>query len=66
MKNLDTLIIGAGVSGLTCGINLLDNNYKDFLIFEALDRIGGRCHTVNYADSFLEYGAQVNIYKQKI
>lgn len=40
-----TVIVGAGVSGISAAINLLDNEYKDFLIFEALERIGGRVHT---------------------
>ena len=43
-----TVIIGAGLAGISTAINLLENNYDDFLVFEALDRIGGRCHTVEY------------------
>lgn len=43
-----TVVIGAGVSGISTAVSLLKNSYTDFLIFEALDRIGGRCHTFDY------------------
>lgn len=48
MKILETKValVGAGISGVSCAIKLLDNNYDDFLIFEASERIGGRCFTV--------------------
>jgi monoamine oxidase len=42
-----TVIIGAGISGLAAAVNLLENDYDDFFILEALNRIGGRCHTLN-------------------
>ena len=48
--HLNTAIIGAGVSGITAAVDLLNKNYEDFLIFEALDRVGGRCHTVDYGE----------------
>lgn len=43
-----TAIIGAGWSGITAAINFLQNGYDDFLIFEAQDRIGGRCCTIDH------------------
>ena len=48
--HLNTAIIGAGVSGITAAVDLLSKSYEDFLIFEALDRVGGRCHTVDYGE----------------
>jgi monoamine oxidase len=42
---VQTAIIGAGVSSIAACINLLDNNYENFLVFEALERIGGRVFT---------------------
>ncbi|CAF0718372.1 unnamed protein product [Brachionus calyciflorus] len=53
-----TAIIGAGISGISTAIKLLENNYDEFLIFEANDRIGGRINTIPYGNSFLELGAQ--------
>lgn len=40
--HVKTVIIGAGMAGIAASINLLENNYNDFLVFEALERIGGR------------------------
>ena len=40
-----TVIIGAGISGIAAGLNLLKNGYNNFVIFEALERIGGRVCT---------------------
>jgi monoamine oxidase len=57
--NVKTVVIGSGVAGIACGINLLRNNYDDFVVFEAQDRIGGRVCTVDFNKSYLEMGAQV-------
>jgi cation diffusion facilitator CzcD-associated flavoprotein CzcO len=32
-KTFKAVIIGAGISGISTAINLLDNNYKDFAIY---------------------------------
>lgn len=55
-----TGIVGAGLAGIAASLNFLDNNYTDFLVYEALDRVGGRCNTIEYQESFLEIGAQVS------
>jgi monoamine oxidase len=49
--NTGTVIIGAGMSGIAAALNLLQNNYENFLIFEALERIGGRFCTVQNGKS---------------
>lgn len=41
----DTIIIGAGISGLAAGLRLQAAG-RDFLILEARERIGGRAHGV--------------------
>lgn len=46
MFSTKTVIIGAGISGISAAVNLLKNSYDEFLIFEANDRIGGRIHTI--------------------
>ncbi len=56
--NIKTIIIGSGISGISCSLNLLKNSYNDFILFEALDRIGGRIHSIDHEHSFLEIGAQ--------
>ena len=56
--NVKTVIIGAGMSGISAGVKLLENNYRDFLVFEALERIGGRICTFNTDNGYLELGAQ--------
>ena len=51
MKNLlqvDTVIVGCGLAGISTFIHLMDQNYDDVLIIEAQDYIGGRCHTLQY------------------
>ena len=40
MLRTKTAIIGSGMSGLSTAVNFLKNNYQDFLIVEAEDRIG--------------------------
>jgi cation diffusion facilitator CzcD-associated flavoprotein CzcO len=45
-RETKTVIIGAGISGISAALHLLDNKYDDFFIYEANDRIGGRLNTV--------------------
>ncbi|XP_041368568.1 polyamine oxidase 1-like [Gigantopelta aegis] len=41
-ENVDVIILGAGVAGLTAAKTLSENNVTDFVILEGSDRIGGR------------------------
>jgi|688.fasta_scaffold608719_3 monoamine oxidase len=41
-----TIIIGSGASGISAALNFLRNGHENFTIIEALDRIGGRCHSI--------------------
>lgn len=50
----NTIIIGAGISGLYIGNHLKDN---DFIIFEQKDRIGGRVKSVKYKNITYDTGA---------
>jgi len=43
----ESVIVGAGVAGISSAINLLSNNYENFLVLEADDHIGGRCKTIH-------------------
>ncbi|CAG2122572.1 unnamed protein product, partial [Medioppia subpectinata] len=51
-------IIGAGIAGLTAAQKLHENSFNEITIFEALDRIGGRIHTIPFGNGVLELGAQ--------
>lgn len=58
MSNEKTIIIGAGISGLTAAVNLHKAG-KEVLILEASDRVGGRIKT-DIVDGFrLDHGFQV-------
>lgn len=50
------LILGAGMTGISVGKVLSDNNVTDFIIFEAEDRIGGRVKS-----TILESGVRVEL-----
>ncbi len=52
----ESVIVGAGVAGITSAINLLSKNYENFLVLEADDHIGGRCKTIETGFKlFLEF-----------
>ncbi|MEO9590224.1 NAD(P)-binding protein, partial [Rhodopirellula bahusiensis] len=54
----ETLIIGGGLAGLTCGRVLADAG-REFRILEATDRVGGRVRS-DVVDGFtLDHGFQV-------
>ena len=41
-------IIGAGIAGLSAAQKLHENGFNDITVFDALDRIGGRVHTIPF------------------
>ncbi|KAF7382463.1 hypothetical protein HZH68_015382 [Vespula germanica] len=52
------LIIGAGAAGISAAKRLLEKGLQNITILEAGDRIGGRIHTVEFANNVVELGAQ--------
>lgn len=58
--NIDAkiVIIGAGASGIAAATKLLSYGFRNVIILEAQDRIGGRIHTVPFGDNFIDLGAQ--------
>ncbi|PQE32952.1 flavin containing amine oxidoreductase protein [Rutstroemia sp. NJR-2017a WRK4] len=60
-RHYDTIIIGAGMSGLACASRLSDHatyqEGKRLLVLEARDRIGGRIESVHVNGTRLDTGA---------
>ncbi|MEQ8703091.1 MAG: NAD(P)/FAD-dependent oxidoreductase [Phaeodactylibacter sp.] len=54
----ETIIIGAGLAGLTAA-NYLHQKGKPFLLLEASDRVGGRVKTTEKQGFLLDHGFQV-------
>jgi len=59
MVKTDILIIGAGAAGLMAAYKL-SAKYKNVIVLEARDRIGGRIHTIksSMGDKIVELGAE--------
>ena len=57
-KNPSVIIVGAGPSGIAAATKLLENSVTNITILEAEDRIGGRIHTVEFGDTFVDLGAE--------
>jgi predicted NAD/FAD-binding protein len=61
-----TVVIGAGMAGIGASLNFLKNNHEDFLVFEALERIGGRVFTdsdgKNKAFLILRFGFYIDCF----
>lgn len=52
------VIVGAGLAGLAAAQRLHEWGVEDVIILDALNRVGGRVHTISHSDYLLELGAQ--------
>ncbi|CAF0759055.1 unnamed protein product [Didymodactylos carnosus] len=52
----DVIIIGGGLSGLSAANYLTTNNYNNYLVLEARDRVGGRTCTINVNGHYVDVG----------
>ncbi|CCE85366.1 Piso0_004956 [Millerozyma farinosa CBS 7064] len=52
-SNHKVVIIGAGMAGIKCAIDLAKNGVEDTIILEASDRIGGRLETLKTPDGLV-------------
>lgn len=57
MKTYDTVVVGAGATGLTCAWRLAEAG-QDVLVLEARDRVGGRLRTEDHNGADFEIGGQ--------
>lgn len=57
-KDVDVVIVGAGLAGLTCARRLMQKKVS-FVVLEADKRIGGRLKTDIYEGFLLNHGFQV-------
>ena len=57
-RRAQVVIIGSGLAGLAAAQRLSEAGIDDVIILEALDRIGGRVHTIKHRGYLLELGAQ--------
>ena len=55
MSDPDAIVVGAGFAGL-CAARELERQGHSVLVLEGGDRIGGRTHTIDYAQQPLELG----------
>lgn len=58
MQNARIIVVGAGISGISAAARLLENGFKNLIVLEAENRIGGRVCTVPFADNRVDLGAQ--------
>lgn len=56
MTQFDTVVVGAGVSGLTAA-RLLTQHGQRVVVYEARDRVGGRLHTIREDGRITDVGA---------
>lgn len=52
------VIIGAGAAGIAAATKLLQNGFRNIVILEGQNRIGGRINTIPHHGSVLDMGAQ--------
>lgn len=56
--NKKIVVIGAGASGVAATTKLLGAGFRNIVLLEAEDRIGGRIHTIPFGKNVLDMGAQ--------
>ena len=60
-KNIRIAIIGGGPAGLSAGMYLEQKGYENYVIFERLNRVGGKCWSPHYNGRRYEMGAIMGV-----
>ncbi|XP_062578353.1 spermine oxidase-like [Saccostrea cucullata] len=55
---LSVVIVGGGIAGISAARHLIKNGIRQVKILEAMNRLGGRIHTVNGDAGKIDFGAQ--------
>jgi Flavin containing amine oxidoreductase len=50
-------VVGAGAAGLSAAHYLLERGYKNVTVLEAAERIGGKCHSIDFQGRTFDLGA---------
>ncbi|XP_070523083.1 uncharacterized protein [Cardiocondyla obscurior] len=58
MERTRIVIVGAGIAGLAAAKTLEDAGFKDYILFEAQDVVGGRIYSQPWNNGWIDYGAQ--------
>lgn len=54
----DVVIVGAGAAGISAAVKLNKCGFKNVIVLEASDRIGGRICTKPFGSNKVDLGAQ--------
>lgn len=54
-------IIGAGISGVTAAYQLAQKGYNHITLLEKSDRVGGKCHSIEYKGKTYEMGTLIGL-----
>jgi monoamine oxidase len=57
-KKPNIVIIGAGLAGISAAVKLIENDFDNIIILEAERRLGGRIHSVPFANGIIDLGGQ--------
>lgn len=52
------IVIGAGAAGVAATTKLISSGFRNVVLLEAENRIGGRVHSVKFGENVLDMGAQ--------
>ncbi|KAM7351553.1 protein anon-37Cs [Cochliomyia hominivorax] len=58
INDVQVVIIGAGLAGLSAANHLIKHGFKRTIILEATNRYGGRINSKQFGDAFCELGAK--------